>query len=202
MIRGQGGSTLIELLVAMPIAIVLLGLVVQALGNAGISQQDIERRSEALTQGQLKLESMTREIRAADWVYFRSSSVVDIDARVRATATSSSVHRLVRYDCSGEVCTRSEGAPTSFPPPAAPAFASTRVVLGDPAADVRGRGGQITGHDIFAPTRLDSATGKATPDFVTPDFVFVRLQLAVKRRKAPIVLEDGVSLRNRSTFAG
>src|SRR5215210_4614037 len=97
LVQGQGGSTLIELLVAMPIAIVLLGLVVQSLGTAGRDQQDIERRTEALTNGNLGLERMTRELPQADWVYFRSSSVVDLSGPVRATPTSTSVKRLVRY---------------------------------------------------------------------------------------------------------
>src|SRR3954451_11519440 len=106
LIQGQGGSTLLELLVAMPIAVMLVGLSVQALGIAGTSQQDIERRTEAVTQAQIGLERMTRELRSARWVYVRNSSVVDIDAMVRRNASSQSVERLVRYDCSDVDCVR------------------------------------------------------------------------------------------------
>ena len=116
LIQGQGGSTLIELLVAMPIAIVLLGLVVQSLGQAGHDQQDIERRTEMLTDAQIGLERMTRELRQATWVYFRSSSVVDINVRgARRAPARDGVYRLVRYDCSGDICLRSEGAPVDLP---------------------------------------------------------------------------------------
>lgn len=202
LIQGQGGSTLIELLVAMPIAVMLLGLVVQALGNAGQGQQDIERRTEALTQGQIGLERMTREIRQADWVFFRSSSLVDLQAPVRPGASASSVPRLVRYDCTGEVCSRSEGAATAYPPPAVPTFTRTSTVVGAPKADVGSRYGQITGHDIFRPSHVDSATGARTADFLAPDYLQVSLRLAVRGRKEPVDLEDGVNLRNRTTFAG
>lgn len=201
MIQGQGGSTLIELLVAMPIALLLIGVILQALGAAGRNQQDIENRTETLTKGQIQLERMTHEIRAADWVYFRSSSVVDIQARVRSTPTSSAVKRIVRYDCSGEVCVRSEGTPTLFPPPNSPTFTASSAFLGEPSSDKGSRAGQIIGHDIFRPTKVDAATGASTVNYAEPDFLFVRLRLAVKGREDPVVLEDGVSLRNRSTFA-
>ena len=202
MIQGQGGSTLIELLVAMPIAIVLLGLVVQSLGRASTDQRDIERRSQALSNGQIALDRMTSEIRGADWVYFRSSSIVDMDTHVRATPTSHSVLRLVRYDCSGEVCIRSEGPATTYPPPAAPSFAASRIVIGSASTDLGGLGGQITAHDIFRPTRVDPATGASTVDFLNPDYLTVRLSLKVKSRPDPTVLEDGVSLRNLTGYTG
>jgi type II secretory pathway pseudopilin PulG len=208
LVQGQGGSTLIELLVAMPIAIVLLGLVVQSLGTAGRDQQDIERRTDALTNGQIGLERMTRELRQATWLYFRSSSVVDINVKVRATPTSTAADRLVRFDCSGDTCERSEGPPVIYPPPASPTFAKTATLIGEPGATLYNRGGQLVGHDVFRPRSVDPATGASTTDFADPDFVLIRLQLSVKTRHAtsgdadhPLTLEDGVSLRNRSTFA-
>lgn len=202
-IQGQGGSSLIELLVAMPIAVFLLGMVVQALGEAGTKQQTIEHRTEALSAGQESLERMTREIRQAGWVYFRSSSVVDLDSSVRPAPTASSVKKLVRYDCSADVCTRSEGPATAYPPPSSPAFVKSQVVLGDPASDPRGRYGQIQGQDVFRPFRVNATTGAAETDYFDPDYLQVRLQLDIKdRRSVPLVLEDGVTLRNRSNFAG
>jgi Tfp pilus assembly protein PilW len=200
MIQGQGGSTLIELLVAMPIAVMLLGLVVQALGDAGKQQQDIESRTEALTNGQISLERMTREIRQSNWVYFRSSSVVDLEVPVRPNPTASSVPRLVRFDCSSEVCTRSEGAPVTYPPPSSPTFATEVRMIGDPSTDRNGLYGQITSHDIFRPTKIDTETGASNVEYFAPDFIFVRVQLAVRGREEPLVLEDGVSVRNQSSF--
>lgn len=210
LVQGQGGSTLIELLIAMPIAIVLLGLVVQSLGTAGRDQQDIEGRTEALTNGQIGLEKMTRELRQATWVYFRSSAVVDVNVPVRATAGSTGTDRLVRYDCSTDTCERLEGPPVSYPPGSAPTFTESQHVLGDDAETFGHRDGQIVDHDVFRPTHVDAATGARTVNFVNPDFLFIRIQLAFRDRRmngrtgkqSPMVLEDGVSLRNRSTYAG
>jgi type II secretory pathway pseudopilin PulG len=199
LVRGQGGSTLIELLVAMPLAVLLLGLVTEGLGAAGLSQRDVERRTAALTQAQLGLERMTRELRQAEWLYFRSSSVVDIDALVRPGPTAHSGHRLVRYDCSGIACVRSEGPPVAYPPPPGPVFTTSSVVVGAPAGDATTRYGMVVGHDVFQPTRVD-ATGRNVPELVDPDAVEVHLRIRVKYRTAPVELVDGVSLRNRSTF--
>src|SRR4051794_9666207 len=105
LVQGQGGSTLIEMLVAMPLAVLLMGVVIQGLGTASIRQQDVERRTEAAQQAQTGLERMTRELRSAGWVYFSSSSVIDMDALVRPSSTGTSAHRHVRYDCSGGTCT-------------------------------------------------------------------------------------------------
>lgn len=208
LVQGQGGSTLIELLVAMPIAIVLLGLVVQSLGTAGRDQQDIEGRTEALTNGQIGLERMTRELRQATWVYFRSSAMVDLNVPVRATTTGTGTDRLVRYDCTADICERFEGPPVTYPPASSPSFTKSQRVLGADAQTLGERDGFIVNHDIFRPTDVDPVTGARTVDFVDPDFLFIRIQLAYRDRRldseagrrSPLVLEDGVSLRNRSTY--
>lgn len=189
----------------MPIAIVLLGLVVQSLGRAGIDQQDIERRTETLTDAQLGLERMTREVRQATWLRFQSSSVVDLNVRVRSGAAADGAFRLVRYDCSGEVCMRHEGPPVAYPPPASPSFTNSVVAIGAPVEGNGLRRGQIVGHDVFRPTRLDPATGATQVDYITPDFLLIRLRLKVERlhggKPPQVTLEDGISLRNRTGFA-
>jgi type II secretory pathway pseudopilin PulG len=203
LIRGEGGSTLIELLIAMPIALLLLGASLDALGHTGQQQQDIERRTQAQDVGQNGLERMTRELRQATWVYFRSSSIVDLNVKVRATPTSSGVYRLVRWDCSGDTCIRYEGSAQTYPPLPSPTFTSSQVEIGSPSTDTKGRDGQIVGHDIFHPTHVDPTTGAITTNFVNPDFVSVRLQLAYRSKTAGVLeLSDGVSLRNRTTFSG
>lgn len=201
-IQGQGGSTMIELLVAMPIAVLLLGISIGSLGSSGRSQRDIENRTETLTRGQLGLERMTREIRQATWVYFRSSSVIDLEAKVRDGASATSARRLVRYDCSTDVCTRSEGPATLYPPPASPTFATTVEVIGGQSTDPGNRYGRIVGHDVFRPSRIDPTTGVSTPDYSQPNFLQISVNLAITSRQNPLELEDGVALRNRSTFAG
>lgn len=204
--QGQGGFSLVELLIAMFIASILLGLVVQSLGQASQDQQDIERRSQMQTDAQLGLERMTREIRQATWLQFHSSSVVDINVRVRSSAQSYGVYRLVRYDCSGDACLRSEGAPVNYPPPLSPTFDTTTEVVGAQTADAGSRRGVIVRHDIFRPVRIDPATGASVTDFARPDFLFVRMQLEIAQLHDPdnrrLTIEDGVSLRNRTGYAG
>lgn len=202
LVQGQGGSTFIELLIAMPIAVVLLGLVVQALGNAGLHQQDVEHRTEALSNAQIGLERMTVDVRQADWVYFRNSSVVDVLTPVRSSATATATMRIVRWDCTGEVCLRREGPATGYPPPTTPLLTKTETVIGAPSADSGARYGLITGHDIFFPQRLDPSTGVSTTDFLQPDFLLIRLRLEVEGHGETIVIEDGTSLRNRTNYAG
>jgi type II secretory pathway pseudopilin PulG len=204
LIHTQRGSTLIELLVAMPIAILLLGVVVQSLGRAGLDQQDVERRTTALDDGQIGLERMTRELRQATWLYFRSSSVVDLNVRVQQGPTASSTTRLVRWDCSGETCVRSEGPPVSYPPGAAPTFTKSQTVIGTAASDTGGRQGQIIGHDVFRPMKTDTTTGARTTEYgPDADFVAVRLRLADRSHPDGMLeLQDGVTLRNRTTFSG
>jgi type II secretory pathway pseudopilin PulG len=206
LIQGQGGSTLIELLVAMPIAVLLIGVVVQGLGTSLQDQQDLERRSNALTQAQIGLERMTRDVRSAGWVYFRTSGVVDLDAMVRPGAHSQSVHKLVRYDCSSVRCTRYEGPATTYPPPASATFTRSEVVIGRQPGDTSSRYATISGRDVFTPRRIDATTGAAMLDPSSPNQLMVRLRLKVKERRGhrakPIELSDVVTLRNRTAFSG
>ena len=207
LIQGQGGSTLIELLVAMPLSVLLLGIVIQALGVAGRREQDLERRTETVQQAELGLERMTREIRSASWVYFSSSSVVDIDTLVRTDPTATSVHRHVRYDCSGSACIRYEGAPVSYPPLAGSSFDRSRTIIGALVGDcaicgdqTRSRVGFLIAHDIFLPQRI-GASGQPVTDFVNPNVLQIRVRLRLPQRTETVEVRDGVSLRNQSDFA-
>jgi hypothetical protein len=137
--------------------------------------------------------------------------VVDLNVPVRATGTSRGVARLVRFDCSGETCLRSEGPPVVYPPPAAPTFTTTTTVIGGASTAPDRLNGQVVGHDVFRPAKVNRDTGDRTTDYLDPDFMVVRVQLAYHDRLGrtkgrtqtyPLILEDGVSLRNRTTFVG
>src|SRR5688572_25187910 len=138
LIRGQGGSTLIELLVAMPVAVALLGLVTQAFVTGSKDQRRLERRTAALHQANTGLERMTRELRQANWVYFTSSQIVDAEAMVRPSPTSEAVQRHVRYDCSSGACWRYEGPAVPFPPTPAAVWNTSTVVVGQRPGDEGG----------------------------------------------------------------
>lgn len=202
LIRGQGGSTLIELLVAMPMAVALLGLVSQALVTGSQDQRRLERRTAALNQAHTGLERMTRELRQANWVYFTSSQVVDAEAMVRSSATSAAVQRHVRYDCSTGHCTRYEGPAVIFPPSVAAVWDSSSLVIGSRPADDLTFDGRVIGHNVFVPKRVDPTTGDTAVDYLDPDLLHITLKIRVDGLNAPIEIADGISLRNSTNFAG
>lgn len=196
LIQGQGGSTLIELLVAMPLAVGLLGVVFQGFSVGSLDQQRVEARSETVILAQEGLERMTRALRQANWVYFRSSSVVDFETLVRPGPTSEAIPRLMRFDCSTGVCVEWEGQATAFPPPAAPALRRRAVLIGAVPGDRRDRAGRLEDLDVFHPGHVDEVTGRVIADYLDPDYVMLRVRVrpATADRAAEIV--DGVALRN------
>ena len=200
LIRGQGGSTLIELLVAMPMAVAVLGLVSQAFVTSSEDQRRLERRTAALSQANTGLERMTKELRQANWVFFTSSQVVDAEAMVRAGSTSQAVPRHIRYDCSSGACWRFEGPPVSFPPSQTALWDSTSLLIGARPGDTQSSMGRVLGTDVFVPKRVDPATGATSVDYLDPDLLHIRLKVSVKGVDKPLELMDGISLRNSTKF--
>ena len=201
LVQGQGGSTLIELLVAMPLAVALLGLVTQAFVTGSADQRKLERRVAALSATNTGLERMTRELRQANWVFFRSSQIVDAEAMVRANAAAQAVKRHVRYDCSTGACWRYEGPATSFPPPAAPVFDTRTLLIGSAGSDTTSAAGRVLTHDVFVPKKVDPVTGKTVVDYLQPDLLHIALRIQVRGMNSPLELADGISLRNATKFA-
>jgi hypothetical protein len=195
LILGQGGSTLIELVVAMPIATLAVGLSVQFFASANAGHRKVDARARALASAQVGLERMTRELRQADWVFFRDSQTVDLLAPVRAPGATHAAPRLVRFDCRSRGCRRYEGPPTGFPPPAGAVLAPTARLLEG-----------LSNADVFHPQRIAPATGLASPDFLDPDSVILRARISFRANAddPPDLLEvvDGTSLRNNTRFRG
>ena len=200
LVQGQGGSTLIELLVAMPIAVALLGVVTQVFVTSSQDQRRLERRATALSQANTGLERMTKELRQANWVHFFSSQVVDAEAMVRPNPTSEAVQRHIRFDCSSGACWRYEGPPVAYPPGAAATWTASSIVIGARPDDMDSFMGRVLPHDIFVPKRVDETTGATVVDYLKPDLLHIRLKVGVKGLSKPIELADGVSLRNTTKF--
>lgn len=201
LIRGQGGSTLVELLVAIPMAVSLLGLVTQVFVAGSADQRRLERRTAALRHVNQGLERVTRELRQANWIYFTSSQVVDAEAMVRVSPASRAVKRHVRVDCSTGACWRYEGPPVPFPPPAAAAFEKAHVVIGTRAGEDASMTGRVIGHSIFVPKRVDPTTGATSVDYLNPELLHIGIKVAVEGLDKPLEIADGVSLRNATKFA-
>jgi prepilin-type N-terminal cleavage/methylation domain-containing protein len=102
----QSGFTLVELLVAMPIALIVVFMALLVLDTAVPSELRTRERAQALRDQEVGLERMTRELREATSFTFLTSQIVEFDLHIRSAGGL----RKVRYDCSsGDYCLRLEG---------------------------------------------------------------------------------------------
>lgn len=169
----QGGFTLVELLVAMPLVLLLLFSLLNFMDLSAKSQIRTTDRAQAVTQAKVGLDRMAREIREAASFKLLTSQIVEIVTPVRPASGESSYTGnlvLVRYDCTGGRCTRFQG-PKGGPlsSQGTPLFTDVRNV------------------DVFNPT----------PNFVDPTFIAIALRISVRGFTNTINLMDGVNLRNR-----
>ncbi len=164
----RGEITLTELLVAAPIALILLTATLTLQLASGREQQRTENRVQTLVEQRQGLERMTRELREASSITPTSSVAVDAVAWLRPPGGGPSVQRRVHYDCSHQDCERSEG----------------------PA------GGDLGAPAVVIPSVLNADVFDFQPDLVNPTYVTITLEVAVKGANNPISLHDGVALRN------
>ena len=164
----QSGFTLVELLVAMPIALIVVFMALLVLDTAVPYELRTRERAQALRDQEVGLERMTRELREATSFTFLTSQKVEFDVHIRSAGGLRKI-RKIRYDCSsGDYCLRLEG------PVGGTVSGGTRIV------------DALVNPDVFEPE----------PDFVNPRYVglVARVRLADGRRV--ITLRDGVDLRN------
>jgi type II secretory pathway pseudopilin PulG len=165
--RSEAGFTLVELLVAMPLALIVIFAAYGALSQAHRSQTETRIRAEGLRQQQVGLERMTRELRHATSFQYLTSQVVEFDAFVRGGGGSM---LRIRYDCSaGTYCERRVG-PAGGPV----AGSGTRLI------------DALENPDVFDPE----------PNFLNPRYVSVTAAVRIAADRQRIVLRDGVDLRN------
>jgi type II secretory pathway pseudopilin PulG len=102
----QSGHTLVELLVALPIALIVLSVALLALETTVRQEHRTRDHSATLRDQQVGLERMTRELREATSFTFLTSQKVEFEAYLRSAGGL----RRIRYDCSsGTNCLRLEG---------------------------------------------------------------------------------------------
>jgi prepilin-type N-terminal cleavage/methylation domain-containing protein len=172
-LQDQSGFTLVELLVAMPIALVVLSMAMLAIGVVVRNEQRAREHSETLREQQASLERMTRELREATSFEFITSQKVVFDAYVRPGGGAGTLRRI-EYDCTPTAphphCVRKEGP------------------VGGPVANPKTVIDWLVNNDVFEPE----------PDFVNPRFVGVvaRVRIAGDDKRHLITLRDGVELRN------
>jgi prepilin-type N-terminal cleavage/methylation domain-containing protein len=162
----QSGFTLVELLVAMPIALIVVFAALLVLDTAAPSELRTREHAQALRDQEVGLERMTRELREATSFTFITSQQVEFNVHVRSAGGL----RRIRYDCSsGDHCLRLEG-----PVGVTPSGAGTVIV------------DALVNPDVFEPE----------PDFVNPRYVGVVARVRISEDRRLITLRDGVDLRN------
>jgi type II secretory pathway pseudopilin PulG len=169
----QRGTTLIELMAALALTALVLGLPSTLYVVALHDQNRTTERGETIQAASTGMDRMVREIRDA-----RSVTIAPSGERIELTtylATGSGSPVDVVYDCSQGACTRGEASPGQTPSSRGP------TVIADVSAI------EFSGH----------ATGTAArPGYV----VDVDLRVQPPRGPGhPIELSDRVSLRNAST---
>ncbi|KKL17067.1 hypothetical protein LCGC14_2489270 [marine sediment metagenome] len=171
----RGALSLIELLAVIPLALVVFGSVLFMYHSAVSQQAGGEVRVRSLLQQKTGLERMTRELRQAIGIRVVSSQLLKAQA---------SAGEWVSYECSNGSCRRS----TASTEGGVPNSSAVVVINSVPATDT----------DIFQLYSRDDA-GNLLPDFVNPTYVTVTLRVSVTDADNPIVLHDGLDLRNLST---
>jgi prepilin-type N-terminal cleavage/methylation domain-containing protein len=165
--KDQAGFTLVELLAAMPIALIVLSLAMLAVATTVRNEQRTREHTAALRDQQVGLEQLTRELREATSFSFLTSQLVEFDAYVRTGGTGAL--RKIRYDCSsGKHCLRQEG-PVGGP------VSGNRIIID-----------ALENPDVFEPQ----------PDFVNPRYVGIVARVRIAKDRRLITLRDGVDLRN------
>ncbi len=119
---GEGGFTLVELLVAAGMGVVLMGAIASLVISAVKYQPRISKKAENVTTARWVLERMTRELRSGEQIESGSSSELVFVAYERHSpcgsttmleAGQSSVPCKITYSCTTTTCSRTEAAPGS-----------------------------------------------------------------------------------------
>lgn len=121
---GEGGFTLVELLVAAGMGVVLMGAVASLVISAVKYQPKITKKAENISTARYVLDRMTRELRSGERIEAGSASEVvfvtygrhsPCGSNTVLSATQTSVPCKVTYSCTSSYCSRTEAAPKSAP---------------------------------------------------------------------------------------
>jgi type II secretory pathway pseudopilin PulG len=172
--REERGMTLIELLIAASLGLVVIGGALAIFVGAVRSEPRAGSKVAAIQQARVTVDRITRELRQGLETPTASSSKLAIVTYVKAVtcggaAASTSIPCRVTYECSAGACTRVVAQPNgSAPGP------SVQVASG------------LSSTNVFSylPTAADPS--------------YVGVSLAFSAEGQPVILSDGVALRNPS----
>jgi type II secretory pathway component PulJ len=177
----ERGITLVELLVAMSILILVLGVIAQLFIVMLRAEPRITGRSADIQQARVWAERLTRELRQTSEVLVSDPAQIAVVTYVRTTqcgsagttppATQDAIQCRVTYSCASGTCSRSETDTAQM------ATAKTEELV----------------HGISNSTSVFTYT----PTIGEPEYVGVRLEYPAGEGEDSVTLQDGVDLRNR-----
>lgn len=176
-VDGEGGMTLVELLVAASMSVILVGAAGSMVISAVRQQPELSERSHNVSTARYVLERMTREIRNGVAVYEHSGSQVSFLASVRRTACGAGVEEeddkpaircRITYVCTTTACSRRE---TSLEQPDSGPL--TPIVSG------------LASNQVF----------NYGPDELEPTYIGVTLNIPNPEGSGTLTVSDGASLR-------
>ena len=178
-LRGEGGFTLAELMVAIMITLIAFSSSLMVLNIAQRTQPQISDRSAAIQEGRVWIERLTRELRqGATMVGTPTASTLSFITYVQhsacgTTAAGTSIQCRVSYVCTSGTCSRTEGNPDGS-------------TMGTGRQTVTG----LQSDNVFS----------YSPGASAPEYVGVTLQFPASEQPGEdedaVTLQDGVNLRN------
>lgn len=172
--REERGFTLIELLIAAAVGLVVVGGALTMFMGAIRSEPRTASKVAAIQQARTTMDRITRELRQGlEMPAPPSETELEIVTYVKAAtcggaAASTSIPCLVTYTCEADACTRVVAQPDGSAPGPA-----VEVVSG------------LTSTDVFTSSPVEDPT-------------YVGVTLALSAGDNPVILSDGVALRNPS----
>lgn len=174
----QAGLTLVELLVAMAMGVILMGVAGTMVISAMRAQPDVSKRAQNISEARWMLERLTHELRNGIAVETATSSEISFRTYVRRTSCggtgtlpsgSPAIECQVTYSCTTTSCARAEADPGSAE------AGSARTIF--------------SGID-------DSSVFSYSPNAEKPTYVRITLHIPNPSGPADLTVSDGVSLRN------
>jgi type II secretory pathway pseudopilin PulG len=175
---GEGGFTLVELLVASAMGVVVMGAVASLVISTVKQQPKITKETQNVSSARWMLERLTHELRNGIAVVEGTPSKISFEGYVRHStcggttllpASSPAIKCWIAYECSTTACTRKETAPKTTTGPV------TTVFTG------------LASNQIFTyvPSAANATYVKATLQLPDPTSA-----------GSPLVISSGASLRN------
>lgn len=173
-LRGEGGYTLPEVLMATVLALLVMGVGVTVFTAAIRSQPGLTTRENAISQARTSMERLTRELRQGATVYTGTPSQLSFitfvnSATCGGTFSSTARQCRVTYSCTTMSCTRVEANTDGSSPGAAKTIATG-----------------LSNPNVFS----------YSPDSSRPTYIGATFVFAGRNGDDAITVSDGAAVRN------